>query len=116
MRGSNITLVGLIASTLTELMDTCPRSVVDAVPSRRLRAAKEVLLLAVTPMNMSVRRSETLDVIPPERLLSEADHPDGNRYRRAARPPGNIADVEIAAAVRHGITPQATRERACRKT
>ncbi|MFC6355951.1 TatD family hydrolase [Luethyella okanaganae] len=62
----------------------------------------------------SVRRSETLDVIPLERLLLETDHPDGNRYGRGPRQPGNIADVETALAARYGITTQAIRERAWR--
>lgn len=59
----------------------------------------------------SVRRSEILNLIPPERLLVETDHPDGNRYGRQPRQPGNTADVESVLATRNGVPAQTMRHR-----
>lgn len=46
----------------------------------------------------SVRRTDLLEIIPADRLLTETDHPFGDRYARRPRRPGNVEDVEKAIA------------------
>jgi len=57
----------------------------------------------------SVRRTELLDVIPLERVLTETDHPYGDRFGRAPRRPGALDDVESALARHFTLGHQALR-------
>lgn len=50
----------------------------------------------------AAQRSELLVEIPLDRVLTETDHPFGDRRSRGARP-GNVAAVELALAMHHGI-------------
>ncbi len=52
----------------------------------------------------TIRRDAILASIPIDRLLTETDHPFGDRYSRGPRRPGAVADVESAVARVHGIT------------
>lgn len=55
-----------------------------------------------------VRRNDLLSLIPLERLLTETDHPFGDRRSRPHRP-GNVASVEQVIARHHGLPPDAVR-------
>lgn len=57
-----------------------------------------------------VRRSEILAWLPAERVLTETDHPFGDRFVRGVRRPGNVAAVEDAIAKQFGATPAAVRQ------
>lgn len=46
----------------------------------------------------SVRRVDLLDLIPPDRILTETDHPFGDRRGGRAARPGSVAAVEKALA------------------
>ncbi len=47
--------------------------------------------------------------IPPDRLLTETDHPSGDRGSTPPRQPGRVGDVETALAQIHGISAAAVR-------
>ncbi len=51
----------------------------------------------------SARQRYLLDVIPLDRLLTETDHPFGNRWGHPPRQPGNVTEVEERLAMHHGI-------------
>lgn len=53
----------------------------------------------------SVRRNETIEAIPLDRVLSETDHPDGNRLGHRPHQPGNVSDVERTLAQIHAMSP-----------
>ncbi len=57
----------------------------------------------------SVRRTDLLDLIPLDKLLTETDHPFGDRRRGAAARPGLVTTVEEALARRHRKTASAIR-------
>jgi TatD DNase family protein len=59
----------------------------------------------------SVRRRELLEAIPLERVLTETDHPFGDRSSAQPRLPGNVATVERALAQHHGISSEDLRRR-----
>lgn len=50
----------------------------------------------------SVRRSDLLDIIPLDRLLTETDHPFGDRQGRRSARPGLVDAVEQTLAQHHG--------------
>jgi TatD DNase family protein len=52
-----------------------------------------------------LRRSDLLDCLPLDRLLTETDHPFGDRSSGRGRRPGNVDDVEQALARLHGLDP-----------
>jgi TatD DNase family protein len=52
----------------------------------------------------SVRKMDQLDSIPLDRLLSETDHPFGDRYSGSDQRPGNVDQVELALARLHGMS------------
>ena len=56
----------------------------------------------------SVRRRDVLSRIPRDRLLTETDHPFGNR-RSPVRRPGHVEDVEQALAHQYGMSPSEVR-------
>lgn len=58
----------------------------------------------------NLKNTDALNAIPLERLITETDHPDGNRRTPQPRQPGNVAKVEAALAQRHGLSPQAFRQ------
>lgn len=53
-------------------------------------------------------RNDLLSLIPLERLLTETDHPFGDRRSRPHRP-GNVASVEEVIARHHGLPPDVVR-------
>lgn len=59
----------------------------------------------------SVRNGEVLDLIPRRRLLTETDHPFGDRYASQPRKPGNVDDAERSIARRNRAQPLAVRRR-----
>ena len=56
----------------------------------------------------SVRRKEILALIPRNKLLTETDHPFGNR-RSVSQRPGFVDDAERAIGREHGMTPEEVR-------
>ena len=56
----------------------------------------------------SVRRKDVLAAIPMDRVLTETDHPFGDRRSRPRRP-GSVADVEQALGLQHGMSPSEVR-------
>jgi TatD DNase family protein len=52
----------------------------------------------------NLKNREALDHIPLYRILTETDHPDGDRWSAQPRRPGNVTNVEIELARRHGIS------------
>lgn len=56
----------------------------------------------------AARRSDLVDRLPLERVLTETDHPFGDRRSAGARP-GNVEAVERALAARHRITQEQVR-------
>jgi TatD DNase family protein len=59
----------------------------------------------------SVRRRELLDAIPLSRVLTETDHPFGDRSSAQPRLPGNVATAEQALAHHHGLSAEDLRRR-----
>jgi TatD DNase family protein len=57
----------------------------------------------------NLKNTNALDLIPLDRLLTETDHPDGNRWSTQPRQPGNVTKVEKALGDRHGLTAAAFR-------
>ncbi|MDN5797779.1 MAG: TatD family hydrolase [Intrasporangium sp.] len=57
----------------------------------------------------NLKNTTALDLIPLDRLLTETDHPDGNRWSTQPRQPGNVTKVEKALGDRHGLTGAAFR-------
>lgn len=57
----------------------------------------------------STRRSGLLARIPKDRILTETDHPFGDRRTRPQRP-GNVASVESAIGLLHGMQSETVRE------
>jgi len=57
----------------------------------------------------NLKNTDALAVIPLERLLTETDHPDGNRWSTQPRQPGNVTKVEKTLGDHHGLTPAAFR-------
>jgi TatD DNase family protein len=53
---------------------------------------------------------EALREVPLDRILTETDHPDGDRRSAKPRQPGNVTSVEIELARRYGLHPQRLRE------
>lgn len=51
----------------------------------------------------SLRYSELIRSIPSNRVLTETDHPFGNRWSPNPQRPGNLGDVEIALASIYGV-------------
>lgn len=62
----------------------------------------------------TMRQSDSIDLIPMDRLLLETDHPDGNRSGARPHQPGNVRDVEAVLAKQHGVTPAQIRAHAWR--
>lgn len=56
-----------------------------------------------------MRYPADLAKIPPDRVLTETDHPSGDRTSPSPRQPGSVADVEAGLARIHGIAPTAMR-------
>jgi TatD DNase family protein len=57
----------------------------------------------------SARKRQVMAVIPPDRLLTETDHPFGDRRSTGDSAPGFVDDVERAIARHHGLTPSDAR-------
>jgi TatD DNase family protein len=51
----------------------------------------------------SLRYSEMIASIPADRVLTETDHPFGNRWSASPQRPGSLSDVEVALASIYGI-------------
>lgn len=56
-----------------------------------------------------LKRDDILKSIPLERLLTETDHPFGDRRSHAVRRPGAVGDVEIALGTMHGLSKEMIR-------
>lgn len=56
-----------------------------------------------------IRTTEEWKVIPLDRLLTETDHPSGDRFSGSPRQPGRVQPVEVAIAKHHGISAGAVR-------
>lgn len=66
---------------------------------------KAVELGAYFSINVAnLKNREALDQIPLDRILTETDHPDGDRWSAQPRQPGNVTKVETELARRYGIT------------
>lgn len=52
---------------------------------------------------------DILRVIPIERILSETDHPSGDRYTLGPKRPGGVGEVEQRLAVHYGMQPKELR-------
>jgi TatD DNase family protein len=57
----------------------------------------------------TLKRLELIKLLPIDRLLSETDHPFGDRATGRGRRPGNVDDVEESLALIHGIDREETR-------
>jgi len=57
----------------------------------------------------SVRRSDLLELIPLDRILTETDHPFGDRHTTRNARPGVVDPVERALAEHHGVRPDEIR-------
>jgi TatD DNase family protein len=51
-----------------------------------------------------VRRAKLMALIPKDRLLTETDHPFGDRRSSGASAPGGVGTVEQSLARQHGLT------------
>lgn len=72
---------------------------------------KAVDLGAYFSVNASnLKNIDVLTQIPPERLLTETDHPDGDKWSTQPRQPGNVTKVEAALAQRLGTSPTQFRQ------
>lgn len=77
----------------------------DAVATRRA-----VELGAYFSVNAAgLKHAEVLSLIPLERLLTETDHPAGDRGSPQPRQPGNVGKVEKGLARIHGLKPTEVR-------
>jgi TatD DNase family protein len=56
-----------------------------------------------------LRRPDVLDRLPTDRVLTETDHPFGDRFVRRTRRPGNVDDVERALGRLHGLDEEEVR-------
>jgi TatD DNase family protein len=59
----------------------------------------------------NLKHRDALDQIPLDRVLTETDHPDGNRWSAQPRQPGNVTKVETELARRYGIAAADLRRR-----
>lgn len=59
------------------------------------------------------RRKDVIESIPLDRVLTETDHPFGDR-RSKPHQPGNVSDIERVLAQSHGTTPEEIRRQAWR--
>lgn len=58
----------------------------------------------------NLKNIDVLTQIPPERLLTETDHPDGDKWSTQPRQPGNITKVEATLAQHLGTSPTQFRQ------
>jgi TatD DNase family protein len=56
-----------------------------------------------------IRTTDAWKLIPLDRLLTETDHPSGDRFSGSPRQPGRVQSVEVAIAEHHGISASAIR-------
>jgi TatD DNase family protein len=56
-----------------------------------------------------LKRDDILRSIPLDRLLTETDHPFGDRRSHSVRRPGAVGDVEMALATMHGLSKEMIR-------
>lgn len=77
--------------------------------------ARAVALGCYFSINASMaRREDLLRRIPIDRMLTETDHPFGDRFASRSPRPGGVASVETAVAQLHGMDTAAVRVRAWR--
>lgn len=70
------------------------------------QTARALELGAYFSVNSSnLKHMEVLAAAPVERLLTETDHPDGNRWAPHPRQPGNASKVEGSLGALHGMSP-----------
>lgn len=74
------------------------------------QTARAVEFGAYFSVNASnLKHREVLAGIPVERLLTETDHPDGNRWAPKPRQPANVKNVESSLGELHGMSPESFR-------
>ncbi|ORW16043.1 hydrolase TatD [Mycobacterium palustre] len=56
-----------------------------------------------------LKRDDVLGSIPLDRLLTETDHPFGDRRSNSVRRPGEVGEVEMALATMHGLSKEMIR-------
>ncbi len=102
------------AGATSELIDELERTpIVGSVlhwwlgsPAETVRAVE---LGCYFSLNIAgVHRNDLLSLIPLERLLTETDHPFGDRRSKPHRP-GNVGPVEERIGCHHGLSPDAVR-------
>lgn len=79
----------------------------DAAETRR--AVELGAYFSVNPSNL--KHKDVMSAIPLNRLLSETDHPDGNRWAPQPRLPGNVTRVEKSLGELHGMSAEAFRRK-----
>lgn len=103
-------------SATEEVLELMTATPIDSVVLHWWLGTKEQTARAVElgcffSVNASmVRRSDVLAWLPAERVLTETDHPFGDRFVRGVRRPGNVAAVEETIAETLGSSPPAVRQ------
>jgi TatD DNase family protein len=79
------------------------------------QTARAIELGCYFSVNASMlKRKELIESIPLERVLTETDHPFGDRAGGKNRRPGHVGNVERALAATHGATPDNIRHQVWR--
>lgn len=105
------------AGAQTEVLDALEqRPILGAVlhwwrgsPEQTRRAVALGCWFSINTSGLTSRSD--LGAIPLDRLLTETDHPSGDRKSPAPRQPGAVVDVELALAAMHGVDPATMRKR-----
>lgn len=100
--GATASVVGCLA----ELM--APGVVLHWWRGTAAQTRRAVELGCYFSVNDSMRDALPIE-LPPERILTETDHPYGNRSCKANRQPGAVSAIEAAISRRYGLTPDLVR-------
>jgi TatD DNase family protein len=74
------------------------------------QTARAIELGCYFSVNASMlRRSRLLEAVPLDRILTETDHPFGDRGSRSVRRPGAVSNIEDAIAAANGLRTEAVR-------
>jgi TatD DNase family protein len=102
------------AGATTDLLDELERTPISGAvlhwwlgtPAETVRALDLGCYFSLN--HSGVRRNKLLSLVPLDRLLTETDHPFGDRRSKAQRP-GNVVAVEEVLAKHHQLTPDDVR-------